>query len=549
LRMREVAAERGLGFRHRAADLDPKVQHIQPHILGVGAAVSAVDVDRDGWLDLYATSSDFGAPNALFRNRGDGRFEDVAERLGVADLNERGRGVSMGSIWGDVDNDGDEDLLVYRYGYLALLRNDGERFVEVTREAGLERWMNSNAATWIDYDRDGFLDLYVAGYFRDEHDLWNLHTTRIMHDSGEFATNGGNNFLFRNRGDLTFEDVTGRVVAPDRHWTFAVAAADFDGDGWQDLYLANDYGSEVLLRNRGGERLEADLRAGLEEDSKSGMAVAIGSSANDGRMALFVSNISSQGYIFHGNNLRVNRLQDAGIFVQQARGALVDAGWAWGAQFGDLDNDGWQDLVVVNGFISQDPDKSYWYDASKVAGGVGGILADAAHWSPIGDRSQSGYERSRVLWNVAGRRFVDVAEAVGVTDLLDGRAVLLVDLENRGVLDVVVANQKGPLLLYRNEPAWPAGERRFVELELEGTRSNRSAIGATVELAFGDYRQVQVVDGGSGFASQRDRRLHFGLGPGVETCSAVVRWPSGLVQELPALEPDRLHRILEPRRE
>ncbi|MGH7465042.1 MAG: FG-GAP repeat domain-containing protein, partial [Longimicrobiales bacterium] len=161
--LRDETAAAGIDFVHRRPTLDPKIANIEPHVAALGAAVSVADFDSDGWPDLYFTNSRFGEPNALYRNVGDGTFDEVAARVGLADLNRAGEGVSMGAVWGDIDNDGHEDVLVYRYGYLSLFRNiDGERFEDVTAAAGLRRWVNSNGAIWLDYDRDGLLDLYVT---------------------------------------------------------------------------------------------------------------------------------------------------------------------------------------------------------------------------------------------------------------------------------------------------------------------------------------------------------------------------------------------------
>src|SRR6185369_4532403 len=158
--------------------------------------------------------------------------------------------------------------------------------------SGLGRWMNCGAAVWFDYDRYGLLDLYVAGYFRDDVDLEHLTTTRVMQDSFEFAHNGGHNYLYKNLGGLRFEDVTARMGCDSTRWTLAVAAADMDGDGWQDLYLANDYGPEELFLNKGGQRFEFAAGIGLEESSKSGMSVTIGDVLGDGQLGVFVTNIS-----------------------------------------------------------------------------------------------------------------------------------------------------------------------------------------------------------------------------------------------------------------
>ncbi len=548
-RMREQAAELGIRFLHRETTLDRKLDNVAPHVSGMGAAASLVDFDNDGWTDFYATSSRFGTPNALYRNE-QGRFRDVAAAAGLANVNREGEGVSMGSIWADYDGDALEDVFLYKWGRQQLFRNRGDgTFEDTSTRAGVNRWMNSNSACWLDFDRDGFVDLYVAGYFREDIDLWNLSSTRIMQESFEFAQNGGHNVLWRNRGDGTFEDVTARTGCDSTRWTLAVASADMDGDGFADLYLANDYGPEELFRNVDGERFERVTDAGLEESSKSGMSVTLGDFENDGTFGVYVTNISNPGHLFQGNNLRRNRLAKSGKLYNIADAsssssrAIVDCGWAWGAQFGDLDNDGRLDLFVTNGFVSASKERDYWYGMSKVAGGASEIFEDATFWEPMGDASLSGFEQSRVLKNLGNGQFRDVATAVGVTDLEDGRAVAFGDLQNRGALDAVVANQRGPLQVYVNEPA--AG-RGWVQLKLRGRGANTSAIGAVVELRFAGMLQAQCVQAGSGFCAQNDRRLHFGLGGATAIDSARVRWTSGQVQDLTALEPGRLHVIEEP---
>jgi len=535
----------GITFVHKRPSFDPKITNVEPHVAALGASVSVTDFDNDGWPDLYFTNSRFGEPNALYRNKGDGTFEDVAASAGVADLNRPGEGVSMGSVWGDFDNDGREDLLVYRYGYLVLLKNvDGKRFEDVTQAAGLHRWVNSNGAIWFDYDRDGLLDLYVTAYFRSDIDLWHLTTTRIMHNSFEFADNGGKNLLFHNVGGGKFEDVTDKLGVGSTRWTLAAASADFDEDGWPDLYLANDYGPEELFLNDHGRRF-VPAKAGLSSESKSGMAVALGDAFNRGRLDAFVTNISERGYLFQNNNLRLNRLVDSKRFVNVAEGAVADAGWAWGAQFGDLNNDGMNELFVVNGFISADPNTSYWYAMSKIAGANGRLFEDAATWPAFGNASLSGYERSRVYLNRGVAGWTDVAARVGATDTYDGRAVALADLGNRGAIDVIVANQNQPVTLYRTTPD---SANHWVAFHLIGARSNRSAIGAEVVVESGDLKQRRIIDGGMGFASQNDRRLHFGLGRREWVDRVVIHWPSGTEQVLQHQMVDRLVTVTEPAR-
>ncbi len=206
-RLEEVSKASGIDFVHKAPTLDAKLAHIMPQIASMGAGVSAVDFDRDGWQDLYVTNSGEGSFNRLYRNRKDGTFEDVAGPLGVADVNKEGTGVSMGSVWGDYDNDGYEDLFLYKWGRPELFHNDGGKaFTRQTESAGLPAWVNAGCATWLDFDRDGRLDLFLGGYWADDLDLWHLKTTKMMPESFEYAKNGGRKYLFRNVGDGRFED-------------------------------------------------------------------------------------------------------------------------------------------------------------------------------------------------------------------------------------------------------------------------------------------------------------------------------------------------------
>ena len=251
-----------------------------------------------------------------------------------------------------------------------------------------------------------------------------------------------------------------------------------------------------------------------------------------------------------GDNLRLNRLSGTGgSLLNIAEGVVEDCGWAWGAQFGDLNNDGRVDLVVVNGFVSASKQHEYWYAMTKLASGTGGLVEDAANWPAQEDASLSGYERSRVLVNVTGTdgaqrvKFVDAAGAVGMTDLLDGRAVAFADFFHKGKLDVIVANEQGPLLLYCNEVD---PTRHWIQIELVGKSSNRSAIGAQVTVEFDGKKTAAPVLAASGFCSQNESALHFGLGSAAKVDRAIVRWPSGREQVIEDPAIDRRHRIQEP---
>jgi hypothetical protein len=554
-RLEEAAKKAAIDFVHQGPRLDDALDHIMPQVASMGAAVSVVDFDRDGWLDLYFTNSGEGSRNRLYRSRGDGTFQDVAARVGLAHVNQRETGVSMGGVWGDYDNDGWEDLLLYRWGRQELFRNErGERFVPVGRALGLPSWANVNTAVWLDYDRDGRLDFFLGGFYPERVNLWRLTSTRMMPESFEYARNGGRKYLYRNLGNGRFEEVSEALGLVSRRWALAAVAADLRGTGYPDLFVANDFGVSELFLNEGGRFREAGGEVGVGHAPKSGMNASVGDVMNDGRFAIYVSNISEEGILLQGNNLWVPVEDREGVprYQNMATALGVDlGGWSFGAQFGDLNNDGHLDIYLVNGYVSASSE-SYWYDFSKVAGGHEVVISDAKNWPPMEGRSLAGRQQKKVWINDGAGRFIEVGPMVGVADRYDGRAVALADLANRGALAVVVANQRGPALLYRNDVA-PG--RDWIAFSLEGACagdagvtgcSNRSAIGAQVAVHWNKGRQVQEVSGGSGFCSQNQRRLHFGLGERAAVEKAVVRWPSGKVQELVRPQANRVHALKEP---
>jgi enediyne biosynthesis protein E4 len=554
-RLTEVSKASGISFVHEAPTLDSKLAHIMPQVASMGAAVAVADVDADGRPDLYVSNSKEGSRNRLYRNRGDGTFEEAADRFGVADVNQRETGVSMGAVFGDYDNDGFEDLFLYKWGRPELFHNEqGQRFTRVSGTP-LPAWANINTAVWLDYDRDGLLDLFLGGYYPERVNLWRLADTRMMPESFEYAKNGGRKYLYRNLGQGRFEEVSAKAGLTSTRWALAAVAADLRGTGYPDLFIANDYGVSELFINEGGQFREAGRETGVGYAPKSGMNASVGDVLNQGKLAIYVSNISEEGILLQGNNLWVPTGGSSRLptYENMARAMGIDlGGWSFGAQFGDLNNDGFLDLYLVNGYVSASRNESYWYDYSKIAGGHQLVIEDATNWPAMGHRSLAGYQPKRVWINDGSGGFSEVAQMVGASDRHDGRSVALADFSGRGTLDVAVANQKGPLLLYKNDVA---PDRQWIGFELEGgCRSdspstpctNRSAVGTQVELFWSGRQQLQEVSGGSGFCAQNQRTLHFGLGSHTTIDRAVIRWPSGKVQELKGLQAGRVHKIQEP---
>jgi hypothetical protein len=545
----ESSRAAGITFRHTIPNFDAKLQHIMPQVASMGAAVSVVDFDRDGWPDFYVVNSSEGSKNALYRNQRNGTFRDVAAEVGLADLNQAGTGISTGAVWGDYDNDGYEDVLVYKWGRPELFHNDGgKHFTRVTEQAGLPPWVNANTAIWFDYDNDGKLDLFLGGYYSEDVDLWHLKDTKMMPESFEYAENGGRKYLFHNLGGGRFEEVSKKLGIESRRWALAAVAADLRGTGYPDLFIANDYGVSELYSNEGGKRFkEVGKETGVGYAPKSGMSASVGDVLNQGRFGIYVSNISEEGVLVQGNNfwMPATGAGEGSVKYENIANSMgIElGGWSFGTQFGDLNNDGFLDLYVTNGNVSLDRGRSYWYDYSKVAGGNKTIISDAANWPPLDGRSLSGYQQKRVWLNDGSGQFKEVAQLVGVKDVYDGRSVALADFGNRGVLDAVVANQNGPLLFYRNTVI---PENKWIEFDLEGGQSNRSAIGAQVRVFWNGQQQLQEVSGGSGFCAQNDRRLHFGLGKTSGVARVDIRWPSGKAQTITSPQLNQIHKIKEP---
>ena len=546
--LEEASQEMGILFEHKMPELDPKLNHILPQIASIGASVAVSDFNNDGYQDLYLTNSRYGTRNALYKNRGDGTFEDVASKTGVADMNKEGEGVSMGAIWGDINNDGFEDLFVYKWGKPELFLNrEGETFENVTAQAGLPKWLNANTAVFFDYDNDGLLDLFIGGYYDEKVDFWNLESTKIMPDSYEYATNGGRNYLLKNLGDGTFKDITEELGLTSRRWTLAAAAADLNSSGYPDLVIANDYGVDEFYINEEGKSFRnIGGEAGMGFTPKSGMSVSFADILNQGKFSIYITNISEPGVLVQGNNLWVpsgTRPNGDPSYSNLAGNFGVElGGWSYSGQFSDLNNDGFQDLYVANGYVSAERGTDYWYDYSKISGGNKAIIEDAKNWPEMKGRSLSGYQQNRIWLNDGAGNFREVSALTGGFLELDSRAVAFADLNNNGSLDVIVANQNREITVYKNSVT---GGNNWIAFKLEGAESNRSAIGAVAELHWNGQKQAQVVTSASAFSAQNQRPLHFGLGTSASPEKLIIRWPSGIVQEIENPEPGKIHHIVE----
>ncbi|MEM7052657.1 MAG: FG-GAP-like repeat-containing protein [Acidobacteriota bacterium] len=547
----EIAAAAGFDHVHQKPQLDGKLAHINSWVSSVGAAVAAGDYDNDGWVDLFLTNSRKGTPNMLYRNNGDGTFSERATDAGLADANDE-RGTSMDAIWGDIDNDGWDDLYLVRWGNDSLYRNNGDgTFTEITDKVFKRRdgsagsqWANGNAALFFDYNRDGRLDLYVGNYFQ-EVDLWDLEDTRIMHDDFEKARNAGKNYLYRQNPDGSFTEVAADLALDDTGWTLAVGSADIDNDGLPDLYCANDFGPDQLFLNNGDGSFTNVTDTAIGFDSKKGMNIDFGDFNNDGWLDGFVTNITTAEYLQEGNMLWHNNGPGPDGVVTltdlSLESGTYDGGWGWGAKFFDFDNDTDLDVVQLNGFISAG-DGNFWYDLASWTV-TGEDVADAANWPPIRDRSFSGYEHVRLFRNDGLFQFVEQAEELGVTSRRDNRGAAVFDFDNDGDLDLFLANQDQPPELYRNDSA---KGRHWLVLELEtdpATGVNADAIGTRVTVISGAVQQIRERDGGNGFSGQSDPRLHFGLGEADQVALVEVRWPDGGLQYLEDVAVDQIIKV------
>ena len=498
-----------------------------------GTGVAAIDYDRDGRLDLFFVNGsrlEGFAPgqapvNQLYRNKGDGTFEDVTVKAGLG-----ASGWGQGACVGDYDNDGNDDLFVSYWGQNRLYHNRGNgTFEDVTRRAHLlntrTRW--GTGCAFLDYDRDGRLDLFVANYI--DLDLATAPTPDsglcrykgIQVACGPPGLTGGKNALYHNRGDGTFEDVSDKAGITRASGTYGlgVSTLDFDNDGWVDLYAANDSNPSALYRNNhDGTFTDVGVTSGCaySQDGKpqAGMGVAIGDYDRNGTMDIFKTNFAgdtSTLYANAGDGLCEDRTFAAGIGVNTR--------WlGWGTGWIDLDNDGWLDLFLTNGHVYPEV---------------------------VQLKTEAGYKQRKVVYrNLGTGRFADISERLGepITVPKAGRGSAFADFDNDGHVDVAIANVNDRPDLFR---LTDTSGHHWTTLTLVGTTSNRNGIGARVRCVTGSVTEWQEVRGGGSYLSQNDFRVHFGVGTAARIDRIDVRWPNGLEETWENLPVDTFHVLKE----
>src|SRR5262249_8976622 len=506
IRFEEIAAKAGVRVQHHTRMFHGRNADVLHMFTSGGATVAVGDYDNDGFEDIFVTDSDAGKPNHLFHNNGDMTFTDVAVKAGVAGGNDP-LSVVSDALWFDYDNDGKLDLLIARFGTPILYHNEGNgKFKDVTPVSGLTKFGNTIAVIAFDYDNDGNLDLLFGNYFKPVN-LLDLKDPHVLPNDLDNAVNGGGVTLWRNTGKGTFEDVTEKAgLGKVTGWVLDVGHGDFNNDGLQDIYIACDYGTDHVFINKGDGSFREVTEKATGWDTKKGMNVDVADYDNDGWLDVYVTNITDE-YMKECNMLWHNNGDGTFTDVSKETGTC-ETGWGWAAKFADLDNDGWQDLFVVNGLRSAGPE-SYVPLLLPVITTAGLDITDVNNWPDIGNRTWSGYQKKKLFRNLGNGSFKDVAPDAGVDNNLDGRRIGVADFDNDGRHDLVQTNADQPFLLYHSVSKKPVN---WIELKLIGSKSKRDAIGARVRLESGGGSQIREVDGGNGYAGQSTRRIHFGLG-------------------------------------
>jgi hypothetical protein len=520
-RFSDITAQAGIHFEHNSGAYGGKYL---PETLGSGCAF--LDYDRDGWQDiLLLNGMDWPGHKTrrstmrLYHNNGNGTFTDVTARAGL-DVELYGMGVAVG----DYNNDGFPDILVTCVGQNRLFRNTGKgTFVDVTNASGLgKREGFSTSAIWFDYDRDGLLDLFVCNYVKwsPEHDVFcSLDGKHKSYCTPE-AYRGETCWLFRNRGNGTFEDVTAASgIFDSSSKSLGVALLDADQDGWPDLLVANDTQPNKLYRNqRNGTFKDSAVEAGLafsnEGKARAGMGVDVADFENSGVPGVAITNFDNEMIGLY----RQNKKNFDDIAVQAGMGLASKSSLGFGCAFLDANLDGWLDFAVANGHIDE--------TVRNIRGNVG-------------------YAQPPQLFLNSGKgTFRDVAAEVdgGFDQPKVGRGLAYADFDRDGDLDLLLTTNNGPAYLYRNDQL--AGNRS-IRFRLVGTKSNRDAIGATVRISVGGLSQYREVKGGSSYLSQSELPVTFGLEKHDRIESVVIGWPSGRTEEYKNLAASRCYELIE----
>ena len=517
----DVTLQSGIAFQHVSGQADRKDYIFETK----GGGVGFFDYDRDGWLDLLlvqgstvekALAGEKATP-ALFHNRGDGTFEDVTSRSGLA-----GGAWGMGVTFGDYDNDGDADVYLTQLGPDLLYRNNGDgTFTDVTERSGIRADGWSTSASFGDCDGDGLLDLYVAGYL----DYGPSHLPPKTRDCTYLGTpvlcgprglEGARDYLYRNRGGGVFEDVTqtSGAVDKDRYYGLGVLWSDLDGDGDLDLFVGNDATPNYLFENLGDGKFEdigfiSGVAVSADGNEQASMGVDSGDYDNDGRLDLFLTHFASDYSTLYHN--------EGGLMFTDVSGqaGLKDPEWslvAWGTRFMDVNLDGWKDLLHANGHV-------YPYLEHS-------------------DKTEQFREPASLYLNRGNGTFVDVSKSAGsgFVQPLVGRGVAFGDYDNDGDLDLVIANLNGTPRLLRCDRR---DSNHWLMLRLEGKSGNRDAIGSRISVECGGLTQVWEVKRTVGIYSASDPRAQFGLGSQEVIDHMRVRWPDGTVQAFDDVATDR----------
>jgi len=522
-----VTASAGIQFQHNSGAFGGK---FLPETLGSGCAF--LDYDRDGWPDiLLVNGMDWPGHQKqrstlkLYRNNRNGTFSDVTRAAGL-DIELYGMGVAVG----DYNNDGFPHIFLSCVGQSRLFRNTGKgTFVDVTKASGLQgRQGFSTSALWFDYDRDGLLDLFVCNYVRwsPEHDVFcSLDGTHKSYCTPE-AYRGDTCWLFHNRGDGTFEDVTAASgIFDSSSKSLGVAMFDYDQDGWPDLLVANDTQPNKLYKNlRNGKFKDVGVEAGLafstEGKARAGMGVDTGDFENSGRAGVAITNFDNEMIgLYHSTaagTAGATTYDD--MAVPSGLGAASRSTLGFGCAFFDANLDGWLDLAVANGHIDE--------TVRNIRGNVGYAQAP------------------QLFLNQRGGKFRDVAAEVGgafATPIV-GRGLAYGDFDRDGDLDLLMTTNNGPAYLYRNDQT---GGNRSIRFQLVGTKSNRDAIGAVVKIYGAGATQSRTVRGGSSYLSQSELPVTFGVGKNEKIERVTIDWPSGRNEEYKDLASGRAYELVE----